>query len=154
MRFPVYIEMEEKKVLVFGGGTIATRRIHTLLPFGCRITVIAPEISDELRKETVAGRLIWHERRYQEGDCGDADLVLAATDLRQVNQSIYREAKSRQIPVNVCDCKEECDFYFPGIVTEGGLVIGVTANGSDHRLAREAAEKIRSLFVPKESPGK
>lgn len=146
MRFPIYIEMEEKKVLVFGGGTIAARRIHTLLPFGCRITVIAPRISDELMNEAAAGRLIWQERRYREGDLKGADMVLAATDIRQVNHAIYVEAKDLQIPVNVCDCKEECDFYFPGIVRESGLVIGVTANGADHRLAREATERIRNLF--------
>ena len=69
-------------------------------------------------------------------------MVLAATDIRQVNDAIYIEAKDLQIPVNVCDCKEECDFYFPGIVRESGLVIGVTANGADHRLAREATERI------------
>ena len=80
--FPLFMDLNSKKVMVVGGGTIAERRIRTLLDFVEEIWVIAPEISDGIRDLKEQGRIFWKKKRYEREDIYDADLVLAATDDR------------------------------------------------------------------------
>lgn len=142
--FPLFLNMKEKQVLVFGGGKIAVRRTKALLEFGARVRVVAPEISEELEelaRETE--NLLLEYRRYRPSELEEEDFVLAATNDETVNTTIFRECRHKHIWVNVASDKEKCDFYFPGIVQEGDITVGVTANGKDHRKAAEVTAKIR-----------
>lgn len=133
--FPLFTDLKGKHVIIIGGGKIAGRRIKTLVQFECQVTVIAPQGESWLDKYEKEGLLCWDKKPYTIGDIKGADLVLAATNSRELNQKIGEESKGLGIPVNVADCKEECDFYFPGIVISGDLVAGVTAGGKNHSLA-------------------
>ena len=134
--FPLFLDIREKQVLVVGGGRIAARRIAGLKDFGCHITVISPVVGETIRRMCTEDGIIWLERAYEEGDCAGYDLVLAATDSAEVNQTVARESGRAGALVNVCDDKSSCDFFFPGLVTRGdNVVIGITASGADHRLA-------------------
>lgn len=138
--FPMFVPLSGKHAVVFGGGTVAKRRTEALLEFGCRVTLISP-------KNTVPehGQIRWLARGYEPGDVWGADFVLAATDHREMNHAIFEECRKQSIPVNVADCKEECDFYFPALVHRGSVVIGVTASGTDHRAAAKTAAQLRAL---------
>lgn len=142
--FPLFVDIRNRNFLVVGGGRIAARRIRTLLQFKCRIRVIAPEICSEISSLCPDENLLLEERKYADSDLDHADYCLAATDDRELNAEIARQAGARKIPVNDCSCKENCDFYFPGIVTEGPVVIGICASGADHRLAASVTEKVRN----------
>lgn len=152
--FPLFVDLSEKKILVVGAGRIASRRMEALLPFAGQITVIAPEASPEVHRLARAGKVRYLPRPYIEGEIpGDTCLVLAATGDREVNRAVYRECKEKGIPVNVSSQKELCDFYFPGIIQEESLTVGVTAGGRDHALARRATEYLRQAvknFVKEE----
>lgn len=146
--FPLFFDMQGKNVYVFGGGKIATRRVEILLEFGANVYVVSPEMTEELEK--LAGgqkRLLLDYRRYDSGELTEADIVLAATNDEHVNTQIFEECRRKQIPVNVASDKEKCDFYFPAVIREGNLVIGVTSGGEDHRKVAGAAEEIRKLFI-------
>lgn len=144
--FPMYVNIEDKQVTVIGGGKIATRRIESLIQFGCSIKVVAPKVSDKLHDYAVQGILEIHERAYKESDCEGTYILLAATNDRQVNHSIYQNAKSKGILVNVCDNKDECDFFFPGVVTKEDTVVGITCSGKNHKLAKEVRNKIAEII--------
>ncbi len=144
--FPMFVDLSDKKVLVFGAGTIAKRRIRSLSAFTDHLTVIAPEVNRELLNMEHDGILTILKKKYQPEDIPGADLVIAATNDHQTNNEIYSVCKSLGITVNVCSDKDKCDFYFPGIVSKDNLVIGITASGSNHKAAREASDKIRALF--------
>ncbi|NBJ15819.1 MAG: precorrin-6A reductase [Dehalobacter sp. 4CP] len=145
--FPLFVSLQNKKIVVFGGGKIAARRIRTLLPFDADITVITPELVPELKQELAGNEKVTLLcRKYQEGDCNGADLVLAVTNETQVNRQIAEECTRYGIPVSVADCKELCTFYFPAVVRKGNVVIGLTASGEDHTKAKKTAEKLR-LYV-------
>ncbi|MCI8632634.1 MAG: bifunctional precorrin-2 dehydrogenase/sirohydrochlorin ferrochelatase [Lachnospiraceae bacterium] len=146
--FPLFMDLSQIKVVVIGGGKIAQRRIEALQQFEAQVRVIAPQITDSLQKLIEAGRMEWLARSYQPGDLADPQIGIAivATDQRSVNQRAGEEAKSRGIPVSVADCKEESTFYFPGIAKKGGLVIGVTASGQDHKRAAVVTRKLRSFL--------
>lgn len=143
--FPLFINIKDRKAVVIGGGKIASRRIRTLLQFGCDITVIAPKLNEELQ----AAQLRWIQRSYKSGDCEGACLVTTATDKRAVNHAVAEECRKKHIPVSVADSKEESSFYFPGIIKKEPLVIGVTASGRDHRLAAKTVKALKEWMAIK-----
>ncbi len=146
--FPLFVNLEGKKVIVYGAGVIGSRRILALLEFGCCLTVAAPEASKEVQRLSKEGKIIWQKKKYESGEISrDACFVLAASSDREVNAQIGAECREKHIPVNVSSDRELCDFYFPGLAVKEELVAGVTAGGSDHRKAREVTEKIRSLLT-------
>ena len=160
--FPLFINLEGKHVLVVGGGTVAARRVKTLLDFGCEIFVVSPEICEELRIHVEENGICWIREEYSgqmiveknEENCGNSNyankteppvFVLAAA-AEAVNHRVADDCKKYGIPVNDASKKERCDFYFPGIAKKGELVAGVTASGSDHRLAAAFTAEIRELM--------
>ena len=141
------IDIKEKDILVFGGGNIATRRIKAMLPYGACIRIIAPEISEELQQLAEQnGNLILDYRKYKLSELQKPDFVLAATNDEKVNQTIFRECRHKGILVNVASNRELCDFYFPGVVQQGDITVGITANGKNHKKAAEVTEQIRKLL--------
>lgn len=148
--FPIFIDMEGKRVQVFGGGNIAARRVSILLEFGAEVRVVAPEILEQLSElAEQEKRLVLERRSYQPGELEEAEIVIAATSDETVNDMIFRECRHKSILVNVTSDKEKCDFYFPGIAREGEITVGVTASGKNHRKAAEVTERIRRLLKEK-----
>lgn len=140
--FPMFVDLAKKHVLVVGAGHIAARRIETLKLFCDDITVMAPEIRPEIEGMGVALR----RRPYEPADLDGADLVIAATDDSALNAEIAQDCRALGIPVNVISDQTLCDFYFPGVSVSGPVVAGVTASGTDHRLAKRATEAVRDAL--------
>ena len=129
--FPLFVDLEGRQVLVVGGGKIAMRRVRTLLEFGCEITVVSPEVCEELRE-----KVLWKKKRYDEtdleslGNVGEASrfiFVLAAA-APEVNEKI------------VCDCRKK------KIAKDGDTVVGITSGGGDHRLAAKISAAVRQIL--------
>lgn len=148
MYFPIFVSLEHKKCVVIGGGIIAVRRVRTLLDFCNDITVISPSICQEMEMLVKEQKISYCCRSYQPGDGKDVFLLVAATNDRMVNHQAGEEAKAFGAFVSVADCKEECNFFFPGIATqeESGAVIGVCASGKNHSLAKKLTEQCRKLI--------
>jgi len=143
-RFPIFIPLENKEVLVVGGGKVAARRARSLIDFGASVIVISPEICMEMQE--FADRIIWKQERFSNID-RDFSLVLAATDDRKTNRWIGENAKMLGIPVSVADKKEESTFWFPAIVKGDGIVAGLISESADHGAVREAAKKVRNELL-------
>lgn len=146
MYFPLFFSMEDKKVVVVGAGSIAQRRIQSLLPFGAKILVVAPETSMECRHLFATAGVTFLEKEYQKEVLEGAFFVLACTSDATVNEKVVQDARKLGILANRCDKKEDCDFYFPGIARRGELVAGITAGGRNHRLAKEATKQVQELW--------
>lgn len=140
--FPLFIDISDKTFLVVGAGNIAVRRILKLKEFGCKIIVVAKTIAATIMDQQ-DDKLILKERAYDSTDVEGVDYVIAATDNKEVNEKIVWDCNRARIMVNDASNYKNCDFYFPGIVTEEEMVIGVTSSGSNHRLARRVASAIR-----------
>ncbi|MBQ1311951.1 MAG: bifunctional precorrin-2 dehydrogenase/sirohydrochlorin ferrochelatase [Blautia sp.] len=145
--FPLFVDLTEKKVVVVGGGTIAARRIRTLLPFCRRITVLSPSLDPSLQKLPDGQSLIWIQDSYQKEALSGAAIVLACTDDPSLNEEICRDGRMAGALVNSCSKKQQCDFYFPGILRKDPVVVGITASGQDHHLARMVRERIQSSVM-------
>lgn len=145
--FPLFVDLTQKKVLVVGAGKIASRRVKTLLPFAGEVVVEAPEASEEILSLARQGEILYKEKTYSREDLYDADLVIAATDNKEVNEDIYSACKCLGIQVNVASDQNKCDFHFPGILEYEGVVIGFNGSGKDHRKVREVREKTQKVLL-------
>jgi len=137
--FPMFVSLAGKQAKVFGAGNVANRRINVLLRFGCRVSVVAAEQKSELNSAVSV-----NIRKYREGDCEGADLVVAATDDRDVNRQIAEECARLGIPASICDDKSLCTFFFPAVAVQGEVVVGVTSSGTDHKKTKKIAQNIRA----------
>lgn len=145
--FPLFIDIKDKNILVVGGGSIATRRIKTLLNFGALINVISPNVTDELRKLENRKCINIEYREYASCDIDKYILVVAATNNRDINQSIGKEAKNQGVFISVADCKEESNFYFPAIFEDEKIVGGLVSKGGNHHSrVKEAAKELRDFL--------
>ena len=82
------------------------------------------------------------------GNVGEASrfiFVLAAA-APEVNEKIVCDCRKKKIPVNNASNRDQCDFYFPGIYMQEGLVVGITASGLDHKKARRIREEIQDAL--------
>ena len=109
--FPMFIDIEKKKCLVAGGGTVALRKVRGLLDFGAQVMVVAPQIDSQILRLT--GNVCVKERTFEPEDLKECVLVVAATDDVTENHRIARMAQKKHIPVNAVDQQEDCSFIFP-----------------------------------------
>ncbi len=140
--FPMFVDLTDKNVLVVGGGSLAYRRIQTLMQFTRNITVISAQPCQEIHEMGRAGQIRFQKRHVMRSDLAEAYLVIAATADRKLNDDIYRACKEMGIYVNIFSDKEKCDFFFPGVYVQDDITIGITVNGLD----QEKARKIRTAI--------
>ena len=139
--FPLFVDLWQKKIVIVGAGTIALRRMRSLLPFAPELWIVAPEIT--ANRPSIPETVHLLKQKYEPSVCQGAFLVLAATNDAWVNTQIWEECKEKHILVNVCSDRDLCDFQLPGIASRGDLVIGINAGGQDHRLAKTWTDKIK-----------
>lgn len=143
---PLFFKLEQRHVLVVGGGSIALRKSTLLARAGAIITVIAPEISADLATLVNAhsGQLI--HKKYEPSYLDNKVLVIAATDIEILNQEVHADAVARNIPVNVVDTPKLCTFVFPAIVDRSPIVIGISSGGAAPVLARLLRARLETLI--------
>jgi precorrin-2 dehydrogenase/sirohydrochlorin ferrochelatase len=107
-----------------------------------RVVVISSDVSPELASMSVEVR----RRPYREGDLEGAFLAFAATNRREVNAAVAREAQERGVPVNVADEPSEGDFALPSTLRRGQLQVAVSTGGASPTLARRIRRELEGLF--------
>ena len=107
----------------------------------------APEAAEELLDLAEKGEILYRKKAYAREDLYDADMVIAATDSREVNEDIYSACKCLGIQVNVASDQNKCDFHFPGILEYDGVVMGFNGSGRDHRKVRQVREKVQEALL-------
>lgn len=134
--FPMYMDMNDLKVLVVGGGYIATEKLEKLVDFTKEITVIAAEVSEEANTLIKDHCLTLYQRAYRVGDINGFDIVIVATDTVDLHKAIYEESRGSRILVNSVDNTDYCDFIFPSYVQKGDLTIAFSTGGASPAFAK------------------
>jgi len=134
--FPMFMDMSELKVLVVGGGFIATEKLEKLVDFTKEITVITAEVSSEAKEIIDEYGLTLHKRLYERGDIEGFDIVIVATDTVTLHKSIYEESRGSRILVNSVDNTDYCDFIFPSYVKKDDLTIAFSTGGASPAFAK------------------
>ena len=138
--FPFFMELSGTRGLVAGGGTVALRKIRSLLPYGPQLTVIAPSIRRELQEYPDLKLL---QREFLDTDLTtDYAFAIAASGSRQVNHRIAERCRNLRIPVNVADEPGECSFLFPALLKTGELSVGISTGGASPAAAVFVKEQL------------
>ena len=149
---PIFLKLEGRRCLLVGAGTVALEKIGSLLKTGVRLRVVAPEARAEIRQLAAEGKLEWVEREFEPADLDGNFIVIAATDVPEVNAAVYREAVARGIPCNSVDDIPNCDFFFGSVVSRGDLQIAISTAGESpavaQRLRREIDEQLPQDLGP------
>jgi siroheme synthase-like protein len=144
--YPIFLNVNVKKCVVVGGGKVALRKVKMLLECGAKVTVISPILHQNLVRlaQDKAIRLI--KRDYEPGDLDGAFVVIASTDVEEINRSVAHEAKKRGILVNVVDDSGESDFIVPSFLRRGDLTIAISTGGTSPALAKKIRTKLEQDF--------
>ncbi|MFI7135312.1 uroporphyrinogen-III C-methyltransferase [Nonomuraea sp. NPDC050153] len=129
------LRLSGRRVLVVGGGRVAQRRVPALLEAGAEVTVVSPSVTPALDDLIAAGRVTWHARPYEVGDCDGAWLVQACTDDRSVNTAIAAEADAKRVWCVRADDKDASAAWTPATGRVDEINVAVTAGGDPRRAA-------------------
>lgn len=146
--YPVLLDLREARVLVVGGGAVATRKVEALVEAGARPEIVAPELTPELRALIDAGGLTWRARGYEPDDADGCRLVVAATDRPEVNAAAASGARDAGAWVNVVDDPGASTFHVPASVREGEVTVALSTGGASPLLARRLRERLESVITP------
>lgn len=142
--YPIFLRMHKIQTLIVGGGNVGLEKLTFLLKSSpdANVEMVAPFFRDEVKALAEQFNINLIYTAYDASFLCDKDLVIAATDNVEVNTKIYKDAKSRNLLVNVADTPEFCDFYLGGIVTKGNVKIAISTNGK----SPTTAKRLRQFF--------
>ncbi len=148
--YPVNLNIYHKRVLVIGGGAVATRKVERLLERGADITVISPEISLEIAKFAKKRRLKWHDRVYKIRDEKGAFAVFCAISQceksMKIEDGLFKRCIRQNILINIADKPEFCTFTLPALVSRGEFDIAIFTGGLSPRLAKKIKEDLEKIY--------
>lgn len=143
--YPIFVDLKNQPCLVVGAGPVALRKIRLMRSAGADITVIAPQMCDDLAQEFSAD--ITHlQREFQDDDIHGYRLITAATNVPEVNKRVSQLAQAANVPVNVVDEPELCSFITPSIIDRSPVLVAISTGGGAPVLARLLRAKLEALI--------
>ena len=146
--YPIYVDIKKRPCLVVGGGTVAERKVASLIKYGAKVTVISPDLTGPL-SELVKKKKVRHiKEKYKKGDLAGYFLAVSATDSKAVNRRIHDEAEQAGVLLNVVDAPALCNFVVPSVVTRGKLQVAVSTSGRFPKLAVALRGSLEASLAP------
>jgi siroheme synthase-like protein len=142
--FPLFLKLAGRKVLVVGGGPVATAKVRSLLAASAVVHVVAPEVTPELAELELAGNISIARRSFEAGDFGGVWLVVAAVP-PEVARVVAAAAESQRLFVLAVDDTSAASAYGAGTLTRGGVTVAISTDGRAPALAgllREGLEAV------------
>jgi len=139
---PIFLKLEGRPGLVVGAGKVALEKVGTLLPTGLRIRVVAPEARPEVVALAAQGMIELVLREFEPADLDGQFIVIAATNVPEVNAEVYRLARERGILANSVDDIPNCDFFFGSVVSRGALQVAISTGGDSPAFAQRLRREI------------
>lgn len=143
---PLFVSLRGRRALVVGGGAVAARKIELLRAAGAGVHVVSPELCDELAALLRTGELTWRQGTFDADDLEGVALAIAASDDRQANAALSREAQARAIWVNVVDDAALSTFIVPAIVDRAPVTVAIGTAGASPVLARRLRAQIEAII--------
>ena len=140
-------QLKGKRILIVGGGDVASGRLESVLAAEALVTLISPRSG--LHPKTLSllqqnpDRILYRDRDFSATqDLEGVDMVLTAIDDTNVSRCICNLSRERRVPVNVADIPPLCDFYFGSQIQRGNLQILISTNGQSPKLANIIKKQI------------
>ncbi|MCP4579946.1 MAG: bifunctional precorrin-2 dehydrogenase/sirohydrochlorin ferrochelatase, partial [Deltaproteobacteria bacterium] len=144
--YPVFVQLEEKKVVVVGGGNVAYRKVLALLECGAAIHLAGRELTPELKQMVENEDIHFLGQEFKDEYLNNAFMIIAATDDKDLNHHISTCAREKGILVNAVDQPPDCDFIVPSILKRGDLQIAISTSGKSPALARRIRKSLEAQF--------
>ncbi|MBI4180718.1 MAG: bifunctional precorrin-2 dehydrogenase/sirohydrochlorin ferrochelatase [Chloroflexi bacterium] len=144
--YPLFLNIRGRRCVVVGGGQVARRKVMTLLEHGAKVEVISPNLCSELGQLAESGEIDALMREYRDGDLQGTLITIAATDDRNTNLAVAKEARAKAILVNVVDDAESSDFIAPSYIRRGDVTIAISTSGRSPALARKIRTRLERDF--------
>jgi len=146
--YPIFVETTGRRVIVIGGGHVGAEKVRGLLAGEADITVVSPNLIDELQQHKDAGRIRHIAREYRETDLdGGYEFIMVATDDGAINAEVAAAGKKRGIWVNAADDPKNCDFILPAVVRKGKITLAASTSGTSPALARRLREELDAYLT-------
>jgi len=145
---PANLLVRGRKVVVVGGGRIATRKIAPLVELGANVVVVATDASEEVKGWSADGRLTWHARAFAPADLDDAWLAFTATGDRVVDAAVYEAGEARRLWVNSADDPQNCSFTLMSVIRRADLVVSIGTGGRSPALAAYLRRRFEAEIGP------
>ena len=140
---PLFLNVTDRRVALVGGGRIAAAKLQQLLAAGARVTVVAPDIGEDIRSHGPAVQLF--ERRFEPSDLDGAWLVVAAATA-EVNRAVAAAAEERRLFVNAVDDPANATAYLSGVVRRDGVTLAISTSGDAPALTSLLREAFDALL--------
>lgn len=143
---PLFINFNQKPVLIIGGGNVAFRKIYLLKKTGAIIRIVADTLCPALQKNLLLDKVIWIGKIFQPVMLDNIYLIIIATNDPNLNSTVFYHAEKRRILVNTVDDQSKCSCIFPAIISRAPVIIGISSCGTAPVLVRMLREKLESLL--------
>ncbi|MDQ1298254.1 MAG: precorrin-2 dehydrogenase [Campylobacterota bacterium] len=144
--FPMFVDLQDKDIVVIGAGVVALRKIEQLSKFSPKLTVIAPIIHEEIRVLSKTHAMTLLEREYVIEDCENRFLVIGALDDLCEQEKIYNACRQTKTPVNCVDSPALCSFIFPALIVQGDLCVGINTSGKAPAVSSALRQHLTKLI--------
>jgi siroheme synthase-like protein len=136
------LDLEGRRCLVVGGGRIALEKLQGLVTCGAVVTVVAPDALPEVRALAAE----WREREYEADDLEGHFIVVAATNIRLLNEHVSADAEARGMLCNVVDQPDLCSFILPAVHRNGPIAVAISTGGASPALAQRMRDEIAERY--------
>jgi precorrin-2 dehydrogenase/sirohydrochlorin ferrochelatase len=151
--FPVFLKLDSLETLIVGGGHVGLEKLNAILKNSpmAKISLVARTIQESIKSVAAQNENVrLFERNFKLWDLWNKDLLILATNNRNLHETIRKFARSRRLLINVADTPDLCDFYLGSVVTKGNLKIGVSTNGKSPTISKRIREYLEDA-LPEET---
>ena len=147
--FPMFVNLKNQPCLVVGGGMVSYRKVKVLLDFEARVVVFGENICDKINEIVKkSNQLELQKKCFEDADCDNMFMVIAATDDKELNHHIAGICNSKGIMVNAVDQKEDCSFIFSSYIKEKNLIAAFSSGGNSPVLAQYLKSQEKEILTP------
>ena len=146
-KYPIFLELRDRRVVLVGGGAVAVRKAEALLQAGARLVVVTHRPNDAITVLCTRSGAELIRAKYSKQYIAGAVLVIGATNDQEVNKQVYRDCQELEILCNVVDDPALCDFFVPAIVKRGDLEIAIGTEGYCPAYAGHLRKKLEGMFT-------
>ena len=142
--YPIFLKLNKLSVLIVGGGFVAEEKLTFLLKSSpdAHVTMVSPIFRDRTIALAKKGDVTLIEDSYRKKHLKGHHIVIATTNVPEVNLKVYKHCRQNRLLVNVADNPPYCDFYMGGIVTKGNVKVAISTNGK----SPTTAKRLRQFF--------
>ena len=140
--YPLIFNLQGKNVVIIGGGKIAYRKAVGLKDTGAIVTVVSPEICEEMEKLSY---ITWKQKAFTEEDIKDAHLIYAATNHHDVNMMVKQAAHDFQW-VNIVSDGTQSSFHTPAIIRDNEYIVSISTSGKDPAFAKQIKQELTAVL--------